>query len=155
MAEAAGLAIGVIGLAGLFTACVDCLDRITLARTHGRDLEISLTQMSLLNHRLSIWGEIVKAQNEGYELPALREKWPQIELTVGNALVSIKDAFMDVSRLEKQYGLKPAPENESTAAVSNHESRALNHIMDTFHIIQRRRQKKTSLVKKTLWAVHD
>jgi hypothetical protein len=30
MAEAAGLVIGGIGLAGLFTACVDCLDYITL-----------------------------------------------------------------------------------------------------------------------------
>jgi len=36
-------------------------------------MEVSLTQMPLLNQRLTIWGEIVKAQSEGYELPALRE----------------------------------------------------------------------------------
>lgn len=154
MAEAAGLAIGGIGLAGLFTSCVDCLDYITLARNHGRDLEISLTQMSLLNQRLTIWGEIVKVQNEGYELPALREKWPQIGSTVGQALVSIKDAFTDISALEKRYGLKASPESSSTA-VAIHESRALNQIMDAFHIIQRRRQKEMSVIKKTWWAVYD
>jgi hypothetical protein len=154
MAEPAGLAIGAIGLAGLVTTCVDCLDYITLARNHGRDLEVSLTQMSLLNQRLTIWGEIVKAQNEGYELPALREKWPQIGSTVGKALVSIKDAFTDVSGLEKRYGLKATPESTSTAVVIR-ESPALNQIMDTFHIIQRRRQKEVSVIKKTWWAVHD
>lgn len=53
-------------------------------------MEVSLTQMSLLNQRLTIWGEIVKAQNEGYELPTLREKWPQIGSTVVTALVSPK-----------------------------------------------------------------
>ena len=36
-------------------------------------MEISLTQMPLLNQRLTIWGEIVKAQSEGHELPAPRE----------------------------------------------------------------------------------
>ncbi|RYP50921.1 hypothetical protein DL768_003646 [Monosporascus sp. mg162] len=152
--EAAGLAVGAISLASLFTTCIDCLDYITLARNYGRDLEISLTQMSLLNQRLSIWGEIVKAQNEGFELPALREQWPQIGSTVGNALISIKEAFYDASGLEERYGLKAVPGGTNTAA-KIHESKALNQIMDTFHIIQRRRQKETSVVKKTWWAVHD
>jgi Prion-inhibition and propagation len=39
--------------------------------------------------------------------------------------------------------------------VATHESRALNQIMDTFHIIQRRRQKEMSVMKKTWWAIHD
>ncbi|CAG8982161.1 hypothetical protein HYALB_00003596 [Hymenoscyphus albidus] len=109
MAEIASLTIGGIGLASLFTTCVDCLDCITLA-----------------------------PQNNGYELPALREKWPQIGGAVGEALVSIKDAFTDVSALEKRYSLKATPESSSTA-MDIHESRALNQIMDAFHI----------------WAVHD
>jgi len=36
-----------------------------------------------------------------------------------------------------------------------HESRTLNQIMDTFRIIQRRRQKEMSVMKKTWWEVHD
>jgi hypothetical protein len=36
-------------------------------------MEVSHTQMPLLNQRLTMWGEIVKAQSEGHEVPALRE----------------------------------------------------------------------------------
>jgi hypothetical protein len=106
-------------------------------------MEVSLTQMPLLNQRLTVWGEIVKAQSEGHELPALREKWPQNGSTVATALMSIRDAFTDVSGLEKRCGLKPTGESSSTA-VATYESRALNQIIDTCHIIQRRWQKRYS-----------
>lgn len=60
MAGKASLAIDGISLARLFTTCVDDLDYITLAGSYDRDLEVSLTRMSLLNQRLTSWGEIVK-----------------------------------------------------------------------------------------------
>ena len=53
MAEAAGLAIGAINLAGLFTTCVECIDYISLGRNHGRDYEMSMTKLLLLKARLS------------------------------------------------------------------------------------------------------
>jgi hypothetical protein len=77
-------------------------------------MEVSLTQMPLLNQRLTIWGEIVKAQSEGHELPALREKWPQNGSTVATALMYIRDVFTDVSGLGKRYGLKLTGESSST-----------------------------------------
>ncbi|CAG8980067.1 hypothetical protein HYALB_00013392 [Hymenoscyphus albidus] len=149
MAEIAGLTIGGIGLASLFTTCVDYLDCITLARNHSRDLEVSLTQMSLLNQRLNIWGEIVKAQNNGYELPALREKWPQIGGAVGEALVSIKDAFTDVSALEKRYSLKATPESSSTAMViHDFNIDRFEKISENLNVLEKQKKKLASVIEE-------
>lgn len=152
MAEIAGLAIGGVGLAALFTTCIEFMDLVTLEREHGKTLEVSLAQLSLLNCRFNVWGEIMRVQNEGRELPALRERWPEIGEVVGKTLVSIQDAFTDASALEKRYGLKKVV---GSAATTLHESSEMKGILDAFHISQRRRQSETSIVKRTWWAIHD
>jgi hypothetical protein len=35
--EAVGLAVGVVGLAGLFSACTDCFELVQRGRYHGKD----------------------------------------------------------------------------------------------------------------------
>ena len=57
MAEPIGLAIGVVGLAGLFSTCVECMDYISLGRDYGKDYELSLMKTILLKARLNAWGE--------------------------------------------------------------------------------------------------
>lgn len=39
MAEPLGLAIGDLGLAALFTTCVECMDYISLGRDYGADYQ--------------------------------------------------------------------------------------------------------------------
>lgn len=43
MAEPAGLALGVIGVAGLFSACIECFDIVVAGREFSEDYEQLLT----------------------------------------------------------------------------------------------------------------
>jgi hypothetical protein len=45
MAEAVGLALGVIGLAGLFTSCIENFDIVVRAKGFGEDFDLLCTQV--------------------------------------------------------------------------------------------------------------
>lgn len=45
MAEAAGLAIGVLGIAGLFTSCIENFNIIVRAREFSEEFELLCTQV--------------------------------------------------------------------------------------------------------------
>ena len=45
MAEVAGLAIGVLGITGLFTACIENFDIVVRARNFSEDFDLSCTQV--------------------------------------------------------------------------------------------------------------
>lgn len=45
--EAAGLAIGVVGIASLFTTCIEAFDIVVRAREFGREFDLLCTQVSL------------------------------------------------------------------------------------------------------------
>jgi Prion-inhibition and propagation len=53
--EVAGVVLGaggLAGLAGLFSACVDCFAFIQSGHAHGRDLEILLTKLDVEKARI-------------------------------------------------------------------------------------------------------
>jgi hypothetical protein len=45
MAEAAGLALGVMGIASLFTTCVECFDIVVRARDFSEEFDLLCTQV--------------------------------------------------------------------------------------------------------------
>lgn len=47
MAEAAGLALGALGIAGLFTTCIESFDIIVRAKDFGEDFDLLCTQVSI------------------------------------------------------------------------------------------------------------
>ncbi|KAI4113692.1 MAG: hypothetical protein LQ338_008129 [Usnochroma carphineum] len=156
MAEAAGLAIGTIGLAGLFTACVECVDYISLGRNHGKDFEISMTKLILLKARLSAWGESLLVTQEGQETPALREHWLAEQDNVGRCLISIKTMFEDGSQLESRYGLERLSTDQSLSVIpQGQKSKPFQQIEDKLKLRIHSRQEHTSVSKKTRWAIRD
>ncbi|KAM5452757.1 hypothetical protein MaudCBS49596_003063 [Microsporum audouinii] len=60
MAEAVGLAVGIIGLAGLFNNAVQCFEYVQLARSFGRDFQSSQLKLDSARLRLSRWGKSLK-----------------------------------------------------------------------------------------------
>ena len=156
MAEAAGLAIGTVGLAGLFTTCVECIDYISLGRNHGRDYEMSMTKLVLLKARLSAWGESLLVTQEGRENVALRDRWMEEQDTVGKCLVGIKTLFDDSKQIESRYGLKPLPADQSSLSIlQGQESNTFRQIETAFKSKIERRQKNVHISKTTRWAIHD
>ena len=55
--EAVGFTVGVVGLVGTFTACVDCFDYVRIGRRLGRDYETSVIKLDLIRLRFTRWGE--------------------------------------------------------------------------------------------------
>ena len=95
------LAIGVVGLAGLFSTC------ISLGRDYSKDYELSLTKTILLKARLNVWGESLCVMQEGRELAVLGDCWFQEKDAVGRCLLGIKTIFDDTIQIETKYGLEP------------------------------------------------
>jgi hypothetical protein len=56
MAEAAGLAVGVVALTGLFTTCTQCLDLIQLGKAYASDYELLQTKFEAQKLRFLILG---------------------------------------------------------------------------------------------------
>ena len=54
--EPVGLGIGIAGLAGAFTACVDCFEYIQLGRQFGHDYGKCLLKLDVAKLRISRWG---------------------------------------------------------------------------------------------------
>lgn len=44
--EVAGLALGVLGIAGLFTSCIENFDIVVRAKDFGEDFDLLCTQVS-------------------------------------------------------------------------------------------------------------
>lgn len=57
MAEAAGLVVGVVALAGLFNNTIECFEFIQLGRTFGKDFQKSQLKLDTARLRLSRWGK--------------------------------------------------------------------------------------------------
>ncbi|KAK1757885.1 hypothetical protein QBC47DRAFT_459326 [Echria macrotheca] len=126
MAEAAGLALGILGIAGLFKSCVENFDIIVSARNFGEEFDLICTQAidrpdirptveKALNHLCSL---LAKADviTERYEL---KEEETQIERSSSNGLAIFRQKF------------------------------------ESFRRSIRRNQKQKSTWKVTRWAVHD
>ena len=156
MAEPAGLAIGAIGLAGLFATCVECIDYISLGRNHGRDFELSMTKFMLLKARLGAWGESLQVTQQGNENTTLRDRWLDEQGTVEACLVGIKTLFEESSQIESRYGLEALSADQTTMlSTTVRRSRAFDHIEDRFKSKIQERQMNNSISKKTRWAIHD
>ena len=56
MAEAAGLAVGVVALAGLFNNTVECFHYVQLGRAFEKDFKTAQLKLDACELRLSRWG---------------------------------------------------------------------------------------------------
>ena len=59
MAETAGLVIGAVSLASLFTDCVDCFNYIRIGQALEDDFPIYQTELDVLQLRFSRWAQAV------------------------------------------------------------------------------------------------
>ncbi|KAK1985680.1 prion-inhibition and propagation-domain-containing protein, partial [Colletotrichum cereale] len=57
--EPIGLAVGVVGLAGLFTSCLEAVEKVHSYKNFGRDSRSLATQFDADKHRFEEWGRAV------------------------------------------------------------------------------------------------
>jgi hypothetical protein len=103
--EPVGLAVGIAGLAGLFSTCVECFNLVQRGRYLGRDYFILETKYTNQRLRLQTWGRACGLSDMG-STGANALAWnDDIRLAVGETLVQIASLFQDHRTLRKRYGL--------------------------------------------------
>lgn len=159
MAEPAGLALGAIGLAGLFSSCIECLNLIQRGRSLSKDYRLLETKLSNQELRLRAWGKACGFVDS--EALGLRLNDSELEQQIRATLDCIKLLFSDSRELKKQYGLKlcksKSPARPDDRAVIGAESSVSTETRSTFSSLFRttRADRSQPLLSAAQWAIED
>jgi hypothetical protein len=150
--ETFGVVAGALSVAALFNSCVDCFGYVQLGRNLGLDYEHHKLKLSLLQARLSRWGETAAVHDD----PRFATTSPNDDPTqrVQSVLEGIELLFQAARETSNRYEQSAAP-NELVIWDENDlpltDQRLRRHLGQVVH----ERQRQISFVKKTAWALWD
>jgi hypothetical protein len=147
----AELALGVVGLAGLFNNAVDSYGYIRLGQHYARDFETNQTKLDLSRLQLSRWGAALGLDahpTQARSLPALSVAPHEVQ-QAENALRQISDLLEDASTASKRFEARN--KQSTTAATLDPDEITLHKKISSLVL---RRLPKTAVVKKTAWALY-
>ena len=160
MAEAAGLVLGALSLASLFSTCVDAFDQIRAAKAFGRDYQILITRYDIRKTRLLQWGEGVGLLDETRSGRDPRLDQAELQSLLENALNCIRLLLTDTEKLRFKYGLdqndgKAVGVKEGTSAVTVSQRRVSTFRTSYARFLRRIKEKQnaTPLARKAQWAI--
>ena len=102
--EVAGLVVGVAGLSGLFTACIDCFELVQRGRYLGKDFYLLETRFSNQRLRLEAWGRACGlAGADAYDTRLDEDE--DIRNSLESTLIHLLTLLRDGNKLRSRYGL--------------------------------------------------
>ena len=104
-AEIAGLAIGTIALATLFSTCIELFDLFEVGKNCIYDYDLACLKISLLRERLRAWGSTLHVREPGAEDTALRHQWPTKREIVAASLIGLRRILSDSEVLTQKYDM--------------------------------------------------
>ena len=104
--EVAGLAVGTVALAALFTTCIELFDYFELGRNYVYDYELACTKIRLLRERLRTWGISLRVTKPGAEDSRLQASWLETRDVVGKSLEIIASTLQNSDMLMQRYGMR-------------------------------------------------
>lgn len=115
--ESSGVALGIAGLASLFTTCLQLYDLISITKSHGSSFNVLLCQLEVEQVLLMKWAEaagildtVLSGGERNYNN---RLADVSARSAICSTLNSLKAIFEDSNNLTTRYGLRPAqPEDE-------------------------------------------
>ncbi|KAJ0161137.1 hypothetical protein CTA2_6706, partial [Colletotrichum tanaceti] len=171
--EIAATAVGVLGLVGLYSTCIEMLDALSSAARYGIGRELLQTKIEVERVRLMIWGDSVGLANidlfagkkdpteddlaavdEGLQRRALRD-------AVAGLLTCFTRTFEDVEDLQKRYGLVPQGDQEDSSvdmATQPAREPLTSTFRKTYERFQHRAaasQRRATPLTKAKWAIAD
>jgi hypothetical protein len=117
MAEAAGLVVGVIALAGLFNNTVECFEFVQLGRTFGKDFQTSQLKLDNARLRLSRWGKSLGLDEDVQDTASLQGRF-RSEANVKHAEALLGQAielFAEAEGVSNRYKSRAQPQDNSLA----------------------------------------
>ncbi|KAL8743441.1 MAG: hypothetical protein Q9190_004210 [Brigantiaea leucoxantha] len=157
--ETIGLGIGIAGLAGVFTACVDCFEYVQLGRQFGRDYGKCLLKLDAAKVRMSRWGAAIGLGPELYNKQRISASIEEIRLAQ-SLLEQILDSFKDAERISERFQKRTSTQNPTSTELTMYDADtdlALDYqrLHLTMRELARQRQKQTSVRKIVVWAIYE
>lgn len=149
MAEAFGVVAGALSVAALFNNCVESFGYIQMGRHFGQNYERCQLKLDIAQARLSMWGRAAGITDASrFTELAGDERTEHIRMI----FEEIGTLFTSLQQTSKRYEL--GAEHEKLVPFTDDDMhplfRRLHDRLSVHH-----RQKQTSLVKKTTWALYD
>ncbi|KAI8625427.1 prion-inhibition and propagation-domain-containing protein [Xylariaceae sp. FL1651] len=94
----------IIGVAGLFSSCVDAFSYFKLAQHANKEVEVVLLKLDIEKARLLIWGDNVGIYSAGHQHPRLRDE-ARVEL-IQRILSQIESLLTDSEKLRASFGVR-------------------------------------------------
>lgn len=152
--ESVGLGIGIAGLTGTLTACIDCFEYIQLGRQFGQDYGKCLLKLDTAKLRISRWGAAIGLGSEPSHKPRVSASDEEIR-TAQSLLEQILESFEDAERISERL-----KKHTSMQDVSSNDLLVYNPSFDLdsdyqrLHLTMRelavKRQKETSIERRPL-----
>ena len=162
--EAAGIALGVLGITGAFKDVIDLFLLFAASRDLGHDLMILLTRLDIEKFQLLQWAEQVGLlQHCGDKFLDDRLNNHDTQLSVAKLLAGIRLLLGGAAQLEQRYGLRKeslgshaiAGQNTATTTINSFCMGRFEQQFRTLQIDIRMQNKSTPLWGRVRWAVHD
>lgn len=163
--EAAGLAVGVFALVGVFEDCITLLSQVATAKSIAQDYTRLETKLDFQKLFLLQWADRLNLFSVRYDR---RLDDPSIRSMVKRGLYCIRNLFMNTEELQRLYGVRDVLENEETtsfSAVSDRLMRSFRQNSAALRFWQqsmppeslnaKERQKGHSNFAKVRWVVRD
>ena len=101
--DAVGL---VIGVASLFTTCMQCFEYVQCGKSFGKDYESAILKLDISRMRLARWAESI-GLNDPTRVKELQSSLTSREIQIAEILLgAIKEAFDSVEKQSKTYEWK-------------------------------------------------
>ena len=152
MAEAAGLVIGAVSVAGLFTNCVDCFEYVQIGRNFGKTYQRSLLRLDVVKLRLSRWAEAVNNTSDCSQAPIDTTRKAQ---KVGEILGEIIELFADAERVSEKYKAKATGDEVAVYYADNELDPDILSTHKKMRELALKRQKRSSFAQKAVWALYE
>ena len=129
--EVAGLAVGVVALAGLFNNAVDCFEYVQLGRSFQQDYTTCVLQLDCARLQLSRWGQSV-----GIGQDLQNNSTPQVSMTdedvrTAQKLLDRVIVLFDLAKASaERYNIQTKHRGQELAI---HEAADSNSAMDRLH----------------------
>ncbi|KAK3491087.1 prion-inhibition and propagation-domain-containing protein [Neurospora hispaniola] len=126
--EPVGLAIGVIGLAGVLKSCVELFGYFSTYHSYGHDYNLLDAKLHVEKAVLLQWADRVRLLHEDYDR---RLDNPTIREAVSHILSSITHLLSETSSLQQRYGVEQRDGPHSQLLVSQ-SSAIVSSLMEKF-----------------------
>lgn len=145
--EVAGLVIGGVSMAGLFTTCVNCFEYIQLGRHFDKDYRRSLLKLDTLQLRISRWAAAINEWSSGeVVVGSLKDAE-----TVKRLLSEIIDIFADAEKVSERFSTKQARVLTVDVEIDP-EIVAIHQQMKKLSL---KKLKRSTFAQKTAWALYE